>query len=131
MEGKYDFGLIGLGVMGQNFVLNVADADFLAIGYDQDPDKVAALKNAAVNDNLTATTSITSFIEALARPRKIMLLVPAGKIVDAVIDELVPLLNEGDLIIDGGNTYYKDTDQRIERLAPSGIQFMGIGISGG
>ncbi len=131
MADKYDFGLIGLGVMGQNYVMNVADANFRAIGFDQDNEKVEELKKKATNDRLTATDSISDFISALARPRKIMLLVPAGKVVDMVIDQLVPHLEEGDLIIDGGNTYYKDTNQRIERLAGTGIKFLGVGISGG
>lgn len=117
--------------MGQNFVMNVADAGFPAIGFDLDQSKVAALNAASQKDHLYATNSITQFIDALKRPRKIFLLVPAGKTVDNVIDSLLPLLDKGDLIMDGGNSYFKDTERRLKYLLNTGINYLGVGISGG
>lgn len=89
-DNTYDFGLVGLGVMGRNFILNVADNNFKAFGYDLDKEKVNALKEEGGNlAKVNATGDITTFINALSLPRKIMLLVPAGKIVDAVIESLL------------------------------------------
>ncbi len=133
MEYKdYDFGLVGLGVMGRNFILNVADNDFKAFGYDLDQEKVDALKTEGGNiEKVNASTDIETFINALAAPRKIMLLVPAGKIVDAVIENLLPHLDKDDIIIDGGNSFFTDTDRRETYLKEKGIHFFGSGVSGG
>lgn len=133
MEHKnYDFGLVGLGVMGRNFILNVADNNFKAFGYDLDPEKVDALKKEGGDLNkVDAATDIETFTDALAAPRKIMLLVPAGKIVDQVIENLLPHLDEGDIIIDGGNSFFTDTDRREAYLKEKGINFFGAGVSGG
>ena len=133
MEYKdYDFGLVGLGVMGRNFILNVADNGFKAFGYDLDPEKVDALKTEGDNlEQVNASTDIITFIESLATPRKIMLLVPAGKIVDAVIENLLPHLDKDDIIIDGGNSFFTDTDRREAYLKEKGIHFFGSGVSGG
>ena len=128
----YDFGLVGLGVMGRNFILNVADHDFKAFGYDLDPEKVDALKTEGGNlERVNASSSIETFVAALAQPRKIMLLVPAGKIVDVVIENLLPFLDKDDLIIDGGNSFFTDTDRREAYLKEKGIHFFGSGVSGG
>src|SRR5690606_10132951 len=103
---NYDFGLVGLGVMGRNFILNVADNNFSAFGYDLSVAQVEALKVEAGDlKNVNATTDVKTFINALSIPRKIMLLVPAGKIVDHAIENLLPLLDKGDIIIDGGNSF--------------------------
>ena len=133
MEYKdYDFGLVGLGVMGRNFILNVADNDFKAFGYDLDQEKVDALKTEGGNlEKVNASTDIKTFINALGAPRKIMLLVPAGKIVDAVIENLLPHLDKDDIIIDGGNSFFTDTDRRETYLKEKGIHFFGSGVSGG
>jgi len=133
MEHKnYDFGLIGLGVMGRNFILNVADNNFSAFGHDLDPEKVNALKEEGKHTGrVDASKDVKVFVNALSKPRKIMLLVPAGKIVDSVIEELIPLLDKGDLIIDGGNSFFTDTDRREEYLQSKGIHFFGAGVSGG
>lgn len=132
MEGKYDFGLVGLGVMGRNFILNVADNSFSAFGYDLDTEKVNALKEEGGNEaKVSASTDIKTFVEALKQPRKIMLLVPAGKIVDAVIESLLPYIDRGDIIIDGGNSFFTDTDRREEYLQEKAINFFGAGVSGG
>jgi 6-phosphogluconate dehydrogenase len=131
-EDTYDFGLIGLGVMGRNFILNVADNGFKAYGYDLDAEKVDALKEEGGDLNkVNASNDLKTFISALKLPRKIMLLVPAGKIVDNVIENLLPHLKEGDLIIDGGNSLFTDTDRREAYLRDKGIYFFGAGVSGG
>ena len=132
MANTYDFGLVGLGVMGRNFILNVADNGFSAFGNDLDKEKVDALIEEGGNTaKVNASTDAKIFVEALYTPRKIMLLVPAGKIVDAVIENLLPLLEEGDIIIDGGNSFYTDTDRREAYLKDKGINFFGAGVSGG
>lgn len=131
-NNNYDFGLVGLGVMGRNFILNVADNGFTAFGYDLDTEKVDALKKEGGNlEKVDATTDLNAFVQSLARPRKIMLLVPAGKIVDAVIESLLPYIDAADLIIDGGNSFFTDTDRRETYLQEKGIHFFGAGVSGG
>lgn len=132
MEKKYDFGLVGLGVMGRNFILNVADNGFSAYGHDLDAEKVNALKDEGGDiEKVSASTSIKTFVQALKQPRKIMLLVPAGKIVDSVIESLLPHIDRGDIIIDGGNSFFTDTDRREEYLQERAINFFGAGVSGG
>ena len=132
MTNTYDFGLVGLGVMGRNFILNVADNGFTAFGNDLDKEKVKALIEEGGNPNkVNASTDVKTFINALSTPRKVMLLVPAGKIVDAVIENLIPLLDKGDIIIDGGNSFFTDTDRREAYLKEKGINFFGAGVSGG
>lgn len=128
----YDFGLVGLGVMGQNFILNVADNGFSAYGYDLDDEKVETLKTLGGNlDKVSASSNIKTFVKNLKQPRKIMLLVPAGKIVDGVIESLLPHIDKGDIIIDGGNSFFTDTDRREDYLQQKGINFFGAGVSGG
>ena len=128
----YDFGLVGLGVMGQNFILNVADNGFSAYGYDLDDEKVETLKTLGGDlDKVSASSNIKTFVKNLKQPRKIMLLVPAGKIVDAVIESLLPHIDKGDIIIDGGNSFFTDTDRRESYLQERGINFFGAGVSGG
>ncbi|MDN5213076.1 NADP-dependent phosphogluconate dehydrogenase [Fulvivirgaceae bacterium BMA12] len=131
MDENFDFGMVGLGVMGRNFILNVADHGYSAIGLDTDAQKVEALTAEGTGKQVEGTVSKEVFVKALKSPRKIMLLVPAGKIVDAVIEDLLPLLDKGDLIIDGGNSFFPDTNRRITYLADKGIHFMGVGVSGG
>ena len=132
MEDKYDFGLVGLGVMGRNFILNVADNGFTAFGHDLDAEKVNALKEeGGDHSKVNASTSIKTFVKALKQPRKIMLLVPAGKIVDSVIESLLPHIDRGDIIIDGGNSFFTDTDRREDYLQAKAINFFGAGVSGG
>jgi len=133
MEEKlYDFGMIGLGVMGSNLLLNMADHGFSVIGYDTNPEKTKALEASATKDtNVKGVNSLKEMIAKLKTPRKLMMLVPAGKPVDSVIGDLKPLLQKGDIIIDGGNSHYTDTLKRINELKDIGFHFMGIGISGG
>ncbi|WP_431121746.1 NADP-dependent phosphogluconate dehydrogenase [Flagellimonas flava] len=132
MADTYDFGLVGLGVMGRNFILNVADNGFTAFGNDLDEEKVSALiSEGGDTSKVNATSDVATFVGALSTPRKIMLLVPAGKVVDIVIDGLLPHLDKGDIIIDGGNSFFTDTDRREAYLQEKGINFFGAGVSGG
>lgn len=128
---EYDIGMIGLGVMGRNLVLNMADHDYAVIGLDTDEEKAKALNSEAGQRNAYGVTSLDEFIRKLKKPRAVMMLVPAGAPVDAVIEELIPKLDKGDLIIDGGNSHFTDTNRRSEMLDKKGIHFIGVGISGG
>lgn len=128
---EYDIGMVGLGVMGRNLVLNIADRGFTVAGYDKDESKTSALQNEAGDRKILGTKSLTDFVQSLRVPRAIMFLVPAGMAVDAVIGDLLPNLNAGDLLIDGGNSHFKDTDRRGEELQGNKILFMGMGVSGG
>lgn len=126
-----EIGIIGLGTMGRNLLLNMADHGFVVAGYDKDPDKVQSLQAESKQKTIHDSDNIKTFIALLKKPRAVLLLVPAGPIVDAVIVELLQYLEPGDLIIDAGNSYFKDTDLRMIKLKDKGIQFLGIGISGG
>ena len=129
--GNAQFGMIGLGTMGRNFLLNVAEHGFSCVGYDLDAAKRGLLVDEGKNYSISAAEDLTAFIGSLETPRKIMLLVPAGPIVDSVINDLVPHLGKGDLIIDGGNSHYSDTERREALLAGNEIEFLGVGVSGG
>ena len=125
------FGMIGLGTMGRNFLLNVAEHGFACVGYDLDAEKVALLNVEGADYTVEGLGDLSEFINALELPRKIMLLVPAGKIVDAVIGNLLPHLEQGDIIIDGGNSHFTDTETREKDLNSKGFEFLGVGVSGG
>ncbi|MEM9261313.1 MAG: NADP-dependent phosphogluconate dehydrogenase, partial [Bacteroidota bacterium] len=127
----YDFGMIGLGVMGRNFLLNVADDGFAALGTDINEHSVNALNEEGEGMTVKGVHTQREFVSLLTRPRKIMLLVPAGKVVDIVIEGLLPLLDDGDIIIDGGNSHFDDTNRRYEELKQRNIRFLGTGVSGG
>ncbi|MBN9296401.1 MAG: NADP-dependent phosphogluconate dehydrogenase [Filimonas sp.] len=132
MEKAYDFGMIGLGVMGRNLLLNMADHGFSVIGFDKDEQKGGSLEAAATKGTtVKGVTSLEAMVQQLAKPRKVMMLVPAGKPVDDVIESLLPLLEKGDVVIDGGNSHYTDTLRRVNYLSPKGLHFMGMGVSGG
>lgn len=128
---QYDFGLVGLGVMGRNFILNVTDHEFSAFGLDTSQDMVDRLREEGAGKPVDGTTEVAEFTSKLSSPRKIMLLVPAGKVVDLVVADLLPHLDKGDIIIDGGNSYFPDTDRRFAELSEKGIHFFGSGVSGG
>jgi 6-phosphogluconate dehydrogenase len=128
---KAQFGMVGLGTMGRNFLLNVAEHGFACIGYDLDAAKRGLLEVEGKDFTVTAAEDLNAFVSGLESPRRIMLLVPAGPIVDAVIKDLVPLLDQGDLIIDGGNSHFSDTERREKFLNEHGIEFLGVGVSGG
>jgi 6-phosphogluconate dehydrogenase len=127
----YEIGMIGLGVMGRNFLLNIAEHGFPAAGYDKDMEKVESLRSESKEFDIQGASNIKEFIDLLRKPRAVILLVPAGGPVDAVITELLDYLQPDDLIIDAGNSYFKDTNIRTLKLRERKIQFMGVGISGG
>ena len=133
METKsgYELGMIGLGVMGRNLLLNMADQGYSVAGYDKDRSKVDALREEAKQRDIKGAADIREFIGLLRRPRAVMLLVPAGPPVDSVIGELETVLEPGDLIIDGGNSFFKDSDARAARLKAKNLSFLGVGVSGG
>lgn len=124
-------GMVGLGVMGRNLLLNMADHGFVVAGFDKDKNKVASLRQESKQQHVYGATTVDEFLELLQKPRSIMLLVPAGKPVDLVINELLPHLQPGDLIIDAGNSHFTDTDRRLKELQAKDMQFLGVGISGG
>ena len=131
-DGGSDIGLIGLAVMGQNLVLNMADHGFSVIAYNRSTEKTKAFVDPLPEDSgITGAETLEALVEGLSSPRKIMMMVRAGGAVDAVIDQLVPLLDEGDVLIDGGNSNFPDTQRRAEALAEKGLLFVGTGVSGG
>src|SRR5690606_33858710 len=132
MNQAYSFGMIGLGTMGRNLLLNIADHGFAVLGYDKDIEKGKQLENAASKGTtVKSVQTLTDLVANLEKPRKIMMLVPAGKPVDAVIDEISPLLEDGDILIDGGNSYFKDTMRRVQATENKPFHFVGMGVSGG
>jgi 6-phosphogluconate dehydrogenase len=133
-KNDYDIAMIGLGVMGRNLVLNMIDQGFSVAGYDKDEQKVRKLVEQVEQDkkeSVLGADSLEQVVEAVRKPRAVMMLLPAGPTVDKVIQSLQPLLEESDLIIDGGNSHFVDTDRRAKSLDQAGIAYLGVGISGG
>jgi 6-phosphogluconate dehydrogenase len=127
-----DLGLIGLGVMGENLALNVAHNGFQVSVYNRTESRTHAfLDGGAADTTIHGAFDIPTFIATLARPRRILLMVKAGAPVDAVIDEIEPYLDPGDIIIDGGNSFFADTERRSKELAERNLLFVGMGVSGG
>jgi 6-phosphogluconate dehydrogenase len=126
-----EIGIIGLGVMGRNFALNIRDRGFPVTGYDRAAKQRAAWRAESGDEKSFAPERLTDMIRLLRKPRAVMMLVPAGPPVDAVIRELLPLLENGDVIIDGGNSLFSDTDLRQRTVAEKGLLYLGVGISGG
>ncbi|MCF7707403.1 MAG: decarboxylating NADP(+)-dependent phosphogluconate dehydrogenase [Verrucomicrobia bacterium] len=132
MEPKADIALIGLAVMGQNLVLNMNDHGFTVAVYNRTVSKVDNfLNNEARGTNIIGAHSIEEMVAQLKPPRRVMLLVKAGKAVDDFIEQLIPHLDEGDIIIDGGNSYFKDTIRRTKYVESKGLRYIGTGVSGG
>lgn len=129
--GTFDIGMIGLAVMGRSLALNMADKGFRVAGYNRSREVTEAMVKEYPHDNFTPFYDLREFVEALARPRKVMLMIKAGGAVDAVIGQLTELLEEGDIILDGGNSFFEDTRRRYEALKEKGIRYFGVGISGG
>ncbi|PUU94929.1 NADP-dependent phosphogluconate dehydrogenase [Halanaerobium sp.] len=128
---KYEIGLIGLSVMGQNLALNIARNHSIAV-YNRTESKTKAfMKDKVKNQDLKAAYELEDFVASLEKPRKIMLMIKAGKPVDLVIDSLLPYLEAGDIIIDGGNSHFDDTNRRLNNLKEKDIRYLGVGISGG
>lgn len=129
---KGNLGLIGLAVMGQNLILNMNDHGFKVVAYNRTVSKVGEfLKGAAQGTDVIGAYSLQDLVDKLEKPRKIMLMVKAGSVVDDFIEQLLPLLDKGDIIIDGGNANYQDTNRRTRYLSEKGILFVGMGVSGG
>ncbi|MER3473602.1 MAG: phosphogluconate dehydrogenase (NADP(+)-dependent, decarboxylating) [Armatimonadota bacterium] len=125
-------GLIGLGVMGQNLALNIARKGYSVSVYNRTTARTEAFVTERVHgEPITPAYDLQTFVQSLARPRKIILMVQAGAAVDTMIDSLTPLLERGDLLIDMGNSHYADTERRLETLATRGLLFLGTGVSGG
>lgn len=132
MEINYEFGLVGLAVMGQNFALNVESNGHSMAVYNRSHNRLNGfIEERAEDRNIKACYSLEDLVDSLEKPRKIMMLIKAGNPVDSVIDKLIPLLDKGDIIIDGGNSFFKDTERRYNKLKDLGIRFLGTGISGG
>ena len=130
-EGKCRIGMVGLGVMGRNLLLNMAEHGYPVAGYDKDPRQAASLRAEAAGLPVQAAEDMASFVSLLQAPRAVMLLVPAGPVVDDVIRGLLPVLEPGDMIIDAGNSHFTDTDLRESTLETRGFHFFGMGVSGG
>jgi 6-phosphogluconate dehydrogenase len=125
-------GVIGLAVMGENLALNIERNGFPIAVYNRSADKTDAFVNGrARGKKVVGARSLKDFVAALDRPRRMILMVKAGAAVDGVLEELKPLLEPGDVVVDGGNSHYVDTDRRLKALDPSGIKFFGMGVSGG
>ena len=132
MTEKADIGLIGLAVMGQNLVLNMDDHGYTVAVYNRTTSKVDRfMENEAKGTKVIGTHSLEELVGVLKRPRRVMIMVKAGWPVDATIEQLVPLLEPGDIIIDGGNSFYPDSTRRTNELAEQGLLFIGTGVSGG
>ena len=128
---KLDIGIVGLSVMGRSLALNMADHGFKVGGYNRSAAVTEQVMRDHPHENLIPFYDLKDMTDALARPRKVMLMIQAGKPVDAVIEQLVPLLEKGDMILDGGNSFFEDTRRRAALLAEKGIHYLGVGISGG
>lgn len=127
-----DIGILGLGVMGRNLALNIAHRGFGVSVYNYTPNETEEfVAKHMQGEDISAFYDVESFVKSLKSPRKIFLMIMAGKPVDNMIDVLIPLLDKGDLIIDGGNTYYFDTDRRLRYLEEKGLLYLGVGVSGG
>lgn len=133
MSELYDIAVVGLAVMGQNLILNMSDHDVSVVAFNRTVEKVEQFKAGAAKDrsNIYGAKSIEDMIAHLKRPRKIMLMVRAGDAVDLFIEQVLPFLEEGDIIIDGGNSNYPDTVRRVEYLEEKGVHYVGSGVSGG
>ncbi|KIP22270.1 6-phosphogluconate dehydrogenase, decarboxylating 2 [Anoxybacillus ayderensis] len=128
---KQQIGVIGLAVMGKNLALNIESRGYSVAVYNRSREKTDEFLKEAEGKNIVGTYSIEQFVNALEKPRKILLMVKAGAATDATIEQLKPYLEKGDIVIDGGNTYFKDTQRRNKELAELGIHFIGTGVSGG
>ncbi len=125
------FGVIGLGVMGRNLALNIERNGFPVAGYDIDAAKAKDARAAFAGKQMAVAATLDAFLGDLERPRRILIMVPAGSPVDAVVGELTPKLAKGDLLIDGGNSFFEDTRRRLKALEGTGILYVGTGVSGG
>ena len=132
MEPKADIAVIGLAVMGQNLILNMNDHGFTAVAYNRTVSKVDDfLAKEAKGTNVLGAHSFEEMVALLKRPRRVMLMVKAGKPVDEFIEHLIPLLEPGDIIVNGGNSLFEDTTRRTKYVESKGLLYIGTGVSGG
>jgi 6-phosphogluconate dehydrogenase len=131
MDAKHEIGIIGLGVMGHGLLLNMSDHGHPVAGFDKDPGKTQKLEGLSEEKSIRGAKGLEEFVNLLRRPRAVLMLVPAGGPVDSAIEDLLPFLEEGDIVIDAGNSRFLDTDRRAEALARKGLRYLGVGISGG
>src|SRR3990172_2825736 len=132
MNNNWDIGLIGLAVMGENLALNIESRGFTIAVYNRTTSKVdELLAGRAKGKNFVGCHSLEELVGSLASPRKVMLMVKAGPAVDEFIEKLIPLLSPGDVIIDGGNTHYTETERRTQYVESKGLLYIGTGVSGG
>src|SRR6266508_4652588 len=132
MEPKGDIALIGLAVMGQNLILNMNDHGFTVVAYNRTVEKVDEfLAKEAKGTNVLGAHSVPEMVSMLKRPRRVMCMVKAGKPVDEFIEQLIPHLEPGDIIIDGGNSLFDDTNRRVKYVESKGLLYIGTGVSGG
>ncbi|WP_312092330.1 NADP-dependent phosphogluconate dehydrogenase [Niallia sp.] len=128
---KQQFGVIGLAVMGKNLAMNIESRGYTVSVFNRSKEKTEEMLNESEGKNIVGTYTLEEFVQSLEVPRKIMLMVKAGPATDATIEQLKPLLDKGDIVIDGGNTFFKDTQRRNKELSELGIHFIGTGVSGG
>jgi 6-phosphogluconate dehydrogenase (decarboxylating) len=128
---ELQFGMVGLGVMGQNLALNIAEKGFPVGGWDAWPEPVDKFVASAAGAAVKGFKALPELVASLRKPRRIILLVKAGDVVDKTLAQLVPLLEKDDMVVDGGNEYFKNTERRAKELATKGLRFFGMGVSGG
>lgn len=129
---KFDIGLIGIAVMGENLVLNMDSKGFSVMAYARRQEKVDEfIQGRAKGTKIAGTSSLEHLVESLSKPRVVMMMIKAGDPVDQVIEQLIPLLEEGDIIVDGGNSHYEDSIRRTKYVESKGLYFIGTGVSGG
>lgn len=128
---KMDIGMVGMAVMGSNLALNMADHGFDVACYNYTPDLTEKVMKEHPHEHMHGFFDLQEFVDSLAKPRRIMMMIMAGAPVDSMIEKLTPLLEAGDIIIDGGNSFFEDTVRRQKLLEEAGIHYFGVGISGG
>jgi len=128
---KQEIGLVGIGTMGAALALNFNHCGWRVAAYDLDPARVDGLLKHAESGMVASTTSLADLVSQLDSPRAILLMVNAGKPVDAVLDDLLPLLSAGDVVLDAGNSHFRDTERRQKTLKEKGVYLLGVGVSGG
>src|SRR5574340_106907 len=126
-----NFGVVGMAVMGRNLALNIESRGYNVAIFNRSREKTEDVIASHPDKQFVPSYDIASFVKSIEKPRRIMLMVQAGPGTDATIQNLLPHLDKGDILIDGGNTFYKDTERRNAELADSGINFIGTGVSGG
>src|SRR5688572_32535092 len=132
MEPHADIALIGLAVMGQNLILNMNDHGFVVVAHNRTVSKVDEfLAKEAKGTKVVGARSVAEMVQMLKKPRRVMLMVKAGKPVDEFIEQILPHLDPGDIIIDGGNSLFGDTDRRVKYIEAKGMLYIGTGVSGG